>query len=55
MRIAGSAPLLSIQKSRPPRYVFLDGSIMVERAAALIDYPFETVLAKDNATIYAML
>jgi signal transduction histidine kinase/DNA-binding response OmpR family regulator len=55
MRIADSIPLSSIQKSRLPRYVFLDGSIAAIGAAALADHSFETVLVNDYATVYAML
>jgi PAS domain S-box-containing protein len=55
MRIAGSASLSSIQKSRLPRYVFLDGSIAAIGAAEQADHPFETVLAKDFAAVYDSL
>jgi signal transduction histidine kinase/CheY-like chemotaxis protein len=55
MRIAGSGSLSIIQKSRLPRYVFLDGSIAAIGAAALADHPFETVFANDYATVYTLL
>jgi PAS domain S-box-containing protein len=55
MRIAGSVSLSSIQKSRLPRYVFLDGSIAAIGAAEQADHPFETFFAKDFAEVYEML
>jgi signal transduction histidine kinase/CheY-like chemotaxis protein len=55
MRIAASDSLSLIQKSRLPRYVFLDGSIAAIGAATLADHPFESVFAKDYATVYELL
>jgi len=54
-RIRGSETLDAIIKSRPPRYAFLNGSVLNADVIENSGYDFETVFIADYDTAYRML
>ena len=55
MRIAGSEPLLSLGKSRTPRFVFLDGATTQGLVAHHLTFDFETLYIGDYESAYRLL
>ncbi|MDR2370754.1 MAG: transporter substrate-binding domain-containing protein, partial [Treponema sp.] len=55
MRIAGSEPFSEIEKTRPLRFAFLDGTTSLGLVSPHIQGEFSTVLIEDYKTAYNML
>jgi PAS domain S-box-containing protein len=54
-RINNSAPLAEIIKTRPPRYAFLRGAVVIADITANTDYGFEPVFVDSHSAAYRML
>ncbi|MCL2009034.1 MAG: ATP-binding protein [Synergistaceae bacterium] len=56
MRFAGSRPAGVIAQSRPPRYVFLEGAMMIGLFAGTLEPgSYEEIIAEDYSTVYRLL
>jgi signal transduction histidine kinase/ActR/RegA family two-component response regulator len=55
MRILGSEPLSSLEKNRPLRYAFLEGSIVHSLVSSYIESGFDAFFAGDYEAVYQML
>jgi signal transduction histidine kinase/HPt (histidine-containing phosphotransfer) domain-containing protein/ActR/RegA family two-component response regulator len=55
IRAAGTGVFGKTAANRPPRYVFLEGSIAYDQVPALLEGDFEVSLVNDYDTVYRML
>jgi signal transduction histidine kinase len=53
--IPGVSPLYGVSANSIPRYAFLEGTIVHEKVAEHIPYPFEAVFLNDYDAVYTML
>ncbi|MDR1900059.1 MAG: transporter substrate-binding domain-containing protein, partial [Treponema sp.] len=55
MRIRGAEPLPDIARRRPPRYIFLEGTVTHDQVRPFIRYDFKPLFVDDYDTAYRMM